>query len=544
MRKKHILLVFLACLIFCLNFTACDDSYKKEPVYGVWDQLKSTAWTMERTVDGYTIKYTIGFYGGQNGPESKYYSTSGDPRRKPYPYAFIRAVTENAPGEWPNGRYFITRFYDIKISRTGDKITETDPALEYDYDLIRTYYESHPEEFYTYRNPDGTYQGQPRFQTWDEVKRELDEERAWAKERPWGSFGISLSGNTLTVSGSKNIEFDTSGIDRNGDLNNVYNRITQINGTYTKLNSDPKFAFDEGWQLKWPNLKNTAWTKQGSSSPTVGFYEYGKGPGDGRSGNMVVLNDSSGYFFLIAPNGGSFANRLNRNRDGVYFNIDDDRGGSDWSTLNFIVNVSGNTLTISNISLRQRWVEVNGEWQQQEVPITINNIEYTKAQVEAFFGGTYTIHSGDPNYAFDDDRQALWTTIKNTAWKKDGEDPSVGFYEKGQGPSPYSFSWDDEVDGYFYTKKDGSYRDNFRLTISPKTRTLSGGYTELIQPSIDRLGKTISYNTTLIDIAVSGSTLTISNVRRDDRYTGSTSDLTYYRGFEGTYTLEPGYTWP
>jgi len=225
MKKKHFILVLLACLLFFLIFATCDDDYKKESVPGLWEKIRNTAWTMEKTVteggEEFHVTYTVGFYRA--------------------PRAVIRIVLDDAPDKWHTGHYEITDLDDLKISRTGDKIYFRD------YDVVWS------GSTFTFKDTTG-------------------------------SFNITVSGNTLTIShininmnreviGVGDTTFTEATVDWDY-IGRINNKIKgQINGTYSKYNSDPNYAFNEGWEITWPKIKNTAWKKEGSSKPSVGFYE-------------------------------------------------------------------------------------------------------------------------------------------------------------------------------------------------------------------------------------------------------------------------------
>jgi len=299
---SFILLIF--CLILSLPLASCDeDDYKKESVSGLWEPIRNTAWKMDRTISDneqtYNVTYTIGFYGPRNGPFADSYRYN--------PYTVIRVSSDNGPEWLPTGSYSFSNF-EITISRTGGKI------LEYRAD-------NRSIEFFEYGAPTNN-----------------------------SSFNFSVSGNTLTISGvkfgryikvSESLywglfvdEANTHIIDYN--FNNFIKTFRKIGGTYTKFSDDPAYAFDEGWQEFWPKIKNTAWTKQGASTPSIGFYELNKGPSP-----ESVDNNNYGYIYFLTPDGtAKHYISKNNNKDGLF--IDSRR-------VSFKIFESNNTLTISNL---------------------------------------------------------------------------------------------------------------------------------------------------------------------------------------------------
>jgi len=210
MNKKLFLLLLLIFLLFCLTFTTCDEDFQTESVPGLWEKLRNNVWTMEKTIkedgvieDGVIkITYTVGFYGLLNGPGLKLfreYKVDTSDRLK-NPYVVIRITTNK-------GGLAFTELSYLKINRTGDKI-----STAYSDAYIK-----------------------------------------WASEKGWGtllpsSFNVSVSDNRLTISNANMVFYSTIGSldDDDFDYYKLENYFNQINGTYTKISSDPKYDwFDQ-----------------------------------------------------------------------------------------------------------------------------------------------------------------------------------------------------------------------------------------------------------------------------------------------------------
>jgi hypothetical protein len=174
MSKKHFLLP-LVCLILCVWFTTCAANDDTEVVTGLWEQIRNTAWTK----DGDTVA-TVGFYSPNKGPIRKIdddnYGLFGVNPNNPIPYVFVGSIID--------GYGHSRGFYPIRIDRTGNQI------LWYYYSEFGDEYEHH-------------------------------------------FFDISLSGNSITISG----------------FSEIYVGMSQLfNGTYTKVSSDPDYDWpDYNW---------------------------------------------------------------------------------------------------------------------------------------------------------------------------------------------------------------------------------------------------------------------------------------------------------
>jgi hypothetical protein len=408
--RKALLFTSLITLIFCmilsLSLASCDDDYRKEAKPFMWEQLRNTAWTMDRTITEngtkYTITYTIGFYGPGKGPFSYGYGN---------PYTVIRVYSKNGPEWLPSGNYIFTNF-DITISRTGDKILEYRPEDYYtgvnsgggsDYEDKAPPPQVSPEYPYEPDYPDDPeYSISPAsrvgFGVWGEPER--------------SSFNFSISDNTLTISSVKlgsAIQvndavyygfFDENyNIVNSDNFTNFTTTVRRINGTYTKLSDDPTYAFNEGMQEFWPKVKNTAWAKQGSSTPSVGFYEIDKGP---SSQPGWIQNDYYGYLYLLTPDGAS--------KKYLYKSMNKDGFSIDTGDVSFRISVSNNTISISGIYTENVWTEgdiivpqplrfYNNPTGQQHSPGDPFT-EYNLTRLRGAFENTYTKISSDPSYSW------------------------------------------------------------------------------------------------------------------------------------------------
>lgn len=118
------------------------------------------------------------------------------------------------------------------------------------------------------------------------------------------SFGINSTGHRITDNGNDIFRISVSGDSITlSDMSGYYG---EFSGRYTKFNTDPKYAFNEAMTEFWPQVKNTAWIKTDSSSPSVGFYEFGKGPLASYLGSPASYPRDFGYFYLKMPNGDYF----------------------------------------------------------------------------------------------------------------------------------------------------------------------------------------------------------------------------------------------
>jgi len=377
MKKEFLLLVLTVCLIFCLNLSSCDDDFKTESVPGLWEKLRSTAWTMRKG----DITYTIGFYGPQNGPEPKYEGVSnGDgtitvridessytrirwneneygPYNEvydeyKYPYCVIRIASDS-------GIYSFESLTRLQISRTG------------------TISESRSDALYEVRAKDNGWTS--------------EEKKFWRSNDFMRSFHVSISGNELTISNVKMGDVDSYDDDDNPEYR-LKSYITKINGSYSYDRTDPKFNFDEGYQQLWFQIKNTAWTKQGSSTPSIGFYESHKGPGSSNYDNYMYFKVSVGTTFYINANkGGGYINAYN-------FDHDPTLSSYYGNNLSFRITVSYDTLTISDTRLGYVWDENNNKHIKGK--FYFNGVDYTEEQAGAFFNGTYTMTSNSPTYSW------------------------------------------------------------------------------------------------------------------------------------------------
>jgi len=532
MKKKPFLLLLPVCLAFCLHLASCDDEGK--PVPDLWEQIRNTAWTMDKIVkdnetgEDCVQNNTIGFYAPNNGPYpgSHGYNTDGSisdggnttQKEEPSaptilalvspgvkavssspnnyvvtPYAVVRTFFYDKAPSWSEaGTYFFDTI-DMQINKTGNKISDAVPI---------EYYDENNKIHYLTR-----------------------------------SFHISVSGDKMKISSVK--WWDIWGAER-------------LTGTYSKISSDPKYAFNEGKTKVWEQIRNTAWTKQGNSKPSVGFYEKNNGP----SSNSSYGND---YVYLETSDGSvSIRSGISESGDGFSL-MGPDTGHSTgpysyYSYVPFKIAVSnnGNTLTIS--VKRQEWIP--STWKSDSFSDDDNynynsdsGKRYTVEELGAYFNGTYT---KTLNYNWDEDRAKLWEQIRNTAWTKNGDSkPSVGFYESDKGPANYSeASWED---GYVYFRPttDSYYGRSFSLHIDKNK-----GYSLSINKKGDKINTTSSV---FFNIAVSnnGNTLTISNIGQgwyENTYEDGHSERWPYSGYDdeklgtlnGTYTKtssDPSYSW-
>jgi hypothetical protein len=206
MKKEFLLLVLTVCLIFCLNLSSCDEDFKTESVPGLWEKLRNTAWTMEKTIkeDGVNkkITYTVGFYGPQNGPKPKMDPDHGSlddgfpaiVDKWKYPY-FVVYITTNEGGNC------FSELSHLKINRTGDKISTaySDAYIKY----------------------------------WASV----------VGDAPQSSFNVSVSDNSLTISNVNTFFLSFSSTSNDDDFWKWWSYLNQINGTYTKISSDPHYPY-------------------------------------------------------------------------------------------------------------------------------------------------------------------------------------------------------------------------------------------------------------------------------------------------------------
>ena len=540
MNKKLFLSLLPVCLIFCLNLTSCDDDFKKESVPGLWEQLKNTAWTMEKTikVDGVDNKFTftIGFYGPRNGPEPKSGSDYSDTIYNEvydywkYPYVEIRITSST-------GRYYFTELSRLKISRTG------------------TISESRSDAYHKYMSEDATNHG-------------------WKYEKAFmRSFDVSVSDNMLTISNVKmrdNRYGDSpSSWDKGGD-DEYYNLdyyTGKINGKYSYYRYDPNFTFDEGQQQAWSQLRNTTWTKQGESKPSIGFYELNAGPTPVNTGEYEYYSTNYfGYVFFMTPDGTYRVHLSKGSKDGVYFSIGIRDNSQRYGNFSFNIAVSDNKLTILNIRLSSHdYDPETGGYKKIKFRFNDSLMEYTEEELGACLNGTYTKASSDSNYDWSERRVLLWNKINNTAWTKQGESlPSIGFYTYGNGPANFGFS---ENYGYVYFMTPDGVNAHYFQIIDYYDDYNDSGLISLNGNSImavDNNYKRVNFNIYISD----NNTITISNIRlsfsyNDEigsyqknkfRFFNNVSYLSYMTAeyteeelgayFNGTYTIassEPNY---
>jgi hypothetical protein len=476
------------CLILSLTLTSCDEDYKKESVPGAWDNLRNSVWTMNKTIQengrDYNVTYTIGFYGYQSGP----YANSTSYSR---PYAMIRVSSNDGPDYLPSGRYYETRF-GLDISRTGDKIIE---------------FEYVPEN-------SGGGGGGGYDKTPDESRSATVGGDYWKAK---SSFNFSFSYGSLTISGASVFEAvtvadyeweDIFNEGQNDKVSKFLKVVRQINGDYKRVSSS--FNWNEAQQQLWTKLSNTVWTKQGSSNPSVGFYEKNAGPSPSST-----YDNYYGYVFLMTPEGSRTVS-LNSSsiRDGVYIDTGwGYYGGS--ARLSLKISVSGNTLTISSIKLPSSWND-NGDRYKTSFSFDDSDVEYTESRLNDYFSGTYTKHPSALTYKWDEGRDQLWEKIKNKAWKKQGESlPSIGFYEKTQ-DNYYEndIIISNKYGTVLFLTPDGS--NNFKLSIAPQTNYDGTVYNPGM--SINVSGTHINVDEVNFNITVSGNTMTISNIKIPDRW--------------------------
>jgi len=192
-----------------------------------------------------------------------------------------------------------------------------------------------------------------------------------------GSFNVSVVGSGLSISNADTcyvslLQWDIPYGEKNYDQD-----ITiDINGSYLSLgNNDPEYDFGLAQKKFWSQVKNTAWTKQGSSKPSIGFYEGGKGP----LPYALKIESSSGIeytdyvYFYGGPAYSMQHTTISKDKvtdtlliKFLFF--------SDNSSFNFSVSDNGLSLTISNAI---------GNYYHDG----INEIN-----------GTYTKTSSDPDY--------------------------------------------------------------------------------------------------------------------------------------------------
>jgi hypothetical protein len=390
---------------------------------------------MER--NGWT--YTIGFYGPQNGPEPPKEPTVNPSGSYPWNDPIIKEIHDDWKHPYAeiratdtSGTYYFSKLSRLAISRTG-KI-----------------YESVSDAWCNYYNYE-------------------------AYKSSFRSFNVSFSSDDFLII---------------SDATNDY-----MNGTYRRDKYDPNNKFDEGFQELWKNIKNTAWTKQGDSKPSIGFYELSAGPSPAIliNDNSYLFNECFGYAYFMTPDGSSNRYMLN-NKDGVFIQA---------SNISFYISSDGNTLTISNIRL-----PLYNDKTKVNFLFDDSFAEYTEEEFGAFFNGIYTKAEFDYN---ENKRDALWNQIKNTAWTKQGETfPSVGFYLNGNGPE--SASGNTDGDGYVYfMSPDGA---SLLHLVIKKTDNISydNNLSININGDIIKAGTYRGRTSFKITVSNNGNTINISNI--------------------------------
>jgi hypothetical protein len=320
----------------------------------------------------------------------------------------------------------------------------------------------------------------------------------------------------------------------------------------------------------WEQIQNTAWTKQGNSAISLGFYEEDAGPlfhgkddyGDysqytpltrqlREEFNIWDYYGDAGYAAYQVPlegasKGHSFSNlsvSLAGKRIRSRFIIRRREGNATYDHYIEVysnIAVSGNTLTISDSQ--------SGWYDEQYVLPFEAGIDDHSVGLEQFLDyldGTYTLASSasDYNFGFDPEvgKKAVLAQILNTSWTKSGNsEPTVGFYEAGKGPiSPDNGGYSDHDYFIFMVSVDGT-----RLSSSKNL-------------FLDRKGRKIRSADYLyagsLDITVSndGNILTITNAHEFDwpqwwiNSSYTTNEQTGAQ-INGTYTKassDPNFSW-
>jgi len=516
MKIKHFLLLVLVFTAFGLFFNSCGGE-DTDKFGNTWYSIRNTAYSMEKEikVEGktHTINFTIGFYSPVNGPVTR---GSTYPR----PYCYIRWYVLDGIPEWEidPGRYY-NEYFDITINGSGNKITEYDNSGNSGsgggVDISETY-PSNPVE-----------------------------------------YSPSIKANARAASDLISFKISPAPEGENGEIviSSVRLRPWQdkvarvMGGKYKIFSKDTKFAFDEGMREFWPTIKNTAWTKQGSSQPSIGFYEGVEGPEPDRFGGM--------YYYLQMPDG-SFLSRGIWGRDGICFEllVKDNNLNSDFS-INFTVTRSGNTLTIPQIKFPEKgWfpTEPNSDnWVEKNINASavFNYDDSTTTRLvneqtfNANFTGTFTLST----QVFDQGRQDLWQKVKNTIWEKSDDSTfSIVFSETGKGPSPDNYAYYTYENGY--SVPTGEYSEKGYICFSK-----SGSSTILPFSSISKNGNKFSYsreewkNSAWVQVVIqgnisvsnNGNTLTISNISTSTSV--PSIDSTYNGTYSKSTSIPSDYNW-
>jgi hypothetical protein len=166
--------------------------------------------------------------------------------------------------------------------------------------------------------------------------------------------------------------------------NKVSNSVLRphFNGVYTKSS----VVFDEDRKTLLEKIRNTAWTKQGESKPSIGFYEEGKGPD-----NSLVFNNSNNYGYV------HFEVRADLCRTGEEFQINfiGNQITCGGQIFDIAVTNNGNTLTISNL----RHTGYSGAGYRVFYSYGDGNYYwYDLEECRTHFEGTYTKTSSNPDY--------------------------------------------------------------------------------------------------------------------------------------------------
>jgi len=429
-------------------------------------------------------------------------------------------------------------------------------------------------------------------------------EDSWLKA---GKYYVNGLGISIDRTGHRISDAFSVSLSEDGDKLKIYSAEIgpgngyNANGTYTRV-TDPNFAFDDGRRKTLEKIQNTAWTKQGDSKISIGFYEDNKGPLN-RGGNYSInVKNSLGYrsayrasgnaatvddpvsiedsikswiYLLLKTQDGVLTQNITINEDGIYFTVDsypysmnaEGYYSNDYnsrSSIEFKLTLSDNNNTLT-LSLTPQEINIWDEKTHTSTSvinennlmfsddISVYDIEkqngtrYSNDKFCELFNGTYT---KSPSYNWNEDREKAWNQIKNTAWKRqDYSNPSIGFYEMND-KGPLNYGPSDYLYGYVYFKTQDNFYTNYTLPNN----------------GISISGTQINLNV-IFKIAVSGNTLTISDVhmrehnigninggyttikekmRFDNIYGGSSVeyDEDMVRSFlTGTYTLQPGYVW-
>jgi len=130
MNKKLLLLLLPVCLVFCLLLTCKDEDndYNTEAVPGLWEKLRNTV-LASGDVWNNSSRYLIeiGFYGPKNGPYAD------ENLKLPYVVICRSLKVTYDPGSVYYGNYYGI-FSDLKISRTGDKISYNGGSFNVEFD--------------------------------------------------------------------------------------------------------------------------------------------------------------------------------------------------------------------------------------------------------------------------------------------------------------------------------------------------------------------------------------------------------------------------